>query len=386
MTPASEQPGESPDSLAPSTLAITLGRPHSPDAPLNTPIVPATSFLAGSGPGYSRASNPSWESFEEIVGGLEGGTAYVVGSGMAAIDIGLSVLLARAATDGRMPVIAAPRVHYAGSWALIGDLVRAGAATLLTYSGEDHEGALAAAAAADVVLVETPANPTMQITDIAAVAAATNGGVLCDNTYATPLATRPLDLGVDIVIHSASKYLAGHSDALLGVAVARDPAVAEAIFMQRTVRGATAGVLEAWLGTRGARTLALRVGAATASAGEIARRLAGRADVIEVRYPGLPSDPGHEVAARQMRGFGAIITFRPAGGAERAEEITRSTRLWLHATSLGGVESTLERRRRHDMENTEVPADLVRLSVGCEDVEDLWRDLAAALDATAPSL
>lgn len=361
-----------------ATRAIALGRPHSPDSPLNTPIIPATSFLAGAGPGYSRAGNDTWNAFEEVLGSLEGGTATSFGSGMAAITAAVEVGLAR--TSAATPVVAAPQVHYSGTRLLLDDLAAHHRCTVQRYL---PDSAVAAAAAADVVLVESPTNPTMDITDIAAVATAAHirgALVICDNTYATPLATQPLTLGVDIVVHSASKYLAGHSDALLGATVTASDELAAALLAQRTRRGAVPGVLEAWLAARGVRTLPLRFAAACSNAAVIAERLQARDDVIQVRYPGLPADPGHATAGRQMSQFGAVVTFRPVGGVARVDRITSLVRLWLHATSLGGVESTLERRRRHTDESSDVPDDLIRLSVGCEDVDDLWSDLSAALD------
>ena len=364
-----------------ATSAIAVGRPHTPGSPLNTPITPATSYAAGGDVDYARDSNPTWTSFEDIVGALEGGPAVAFGSGMAAIDAGFTVLLDRVGLP--CPRIARPHVHYAGSTGLLGHWAHTGRVTLVEYAAGDPRSAVAAASTCDVLLVESPVNPTMEITDIAAVArSAHNAGaaVLADNTYATPFATRPLDLGADIVVHSASKYFAGHSDALLGVAVAATPELAAELARHRVRTGGVPGVLEAWLGTRGMRTFVLRMRAATANAGVIAARLAARDDIAWVRYPGLPDDPGHTIAAQQMAHFGAVLTFAPTGGPQQAQRICEATRLWLHATSLGGVESTLERRRRHTDENPGVPEDLVRLSVGCEDVEDLWADLKAALD------
>ncbi len=378
-----------PDPLAAATIAIAAGRPHEPGSPLNTPIVPATAFRAEEVGGYSRDSNPTWEAFEAVVGALEGGSALAFASGMGAIAAAVEVALAAAADPGvargrdGSPVVAAPDVQYSGTRGLLAELQRHGRIELLNYRPADAADALAAAAAADVLVIETPANPSMEISDIAALAAATAGLSIADNTFATPLVTRPLDLGVDIVVHSASKYLAGHSDSLLGIAVTGDAALQRALHSFRALHGATPGVLEAYLATRGVRTMPLRVAAASANASAIAARLAARADLDEVRYPGLESDPGHVIAAAQMNGFGSVIAFRPAGGPGRADAIVRGTRLWTHATSLGGIESTLERRRCHDFESAEVPDELVRLSVGCEDVEDLWRDLAAALDTTA---
>lgn len=360
-----------------STRAVAVGRPHQPGEPLNVALTPATSFIAGAGPGYSRVGNPTWEPFEDVVGSLEGGRATAFASGMAAIGASFEVMFA-AFGDGR-PVVAAPHVHYSGSRLLLEDLRRAGRITLLTYRPEVDGPATVADA--DIVLIETPANPGMEITDIAAFAAG-RARVICDNTYATPMSTRPLEYGADIVVHSASKYLAGHSDALIGVAVTADPEISDRLLGYRTTRGSTPGVMEAWLATRGTRTLPLRFGAASDNALRLARRLSDSSLVAEVRYPGLPTDPGHDVAARQMSSYGAMLTFRPHGGSRHAQAICEATRLWLHATSLGGVESTLERRRRHADESAAVPPDLIRLSVGCEDVEDLWQDLSDAITRT----
>jgi cystathionine gamma-synthase len=188
--------------------------------------------------------------------------------------------------------------------------------------------------------------------------------VVADNTFATPLRQRPLDLGADLVVHSATKYLSGHADLVLGAVVTRDDQTWRALDEQRRARGAVAGVLEAWLATRGIRTLALRVDRAESNARRLVELLAAHPAVDRVRYPS----------------FGGIIAIEVAGGAFAADLVCRSTRLWVHATSLGGVESTLERRRRWAGEPETIPEGLVRLSVGVEDVDDLWRDLARALD------
>lgn len=369
---------ERTDGWALSTRAISVGRPDTPGEPLNTPLIPATNFLLGGPREYARDSNATWEAFETVVGSLEGGQATSFGSGMAAIEAALALGLART-EPRRVPVVAAPTVHYAGTRALLGRWEGQGRVTMRWYDGEQTETALDAAATSDVVLLESPANPVMTITDIPAMCAVARGTVICDNTFATALATRPLELGVDIVVQSASKYLAGHSDALLGVAVTNAEQLHEELRTHRVLHGSVPGVLEAWLGTRGIRTLPLRFHAASANAMVIAQRLAEHPRVAWVRYPGLPSDPGHEVAARQMDGFGAMLAFGVSGGAEAADRVCASTQLWRAATSLGGVESTLERRARLEFE--QAPGELVRASVGCEDVEDLWRDLDQALNA-----
>ena len=182
-------------------------------------------------------------------------------------------------------------------------------------------------------------------------------------------------------MHSVTKALSGHSDVVLGALASASAGLRERMHAYRTLHGSIAGPFEAWLALRGLRTLALRVERSQATALELARRLAAHPDVVEVRFPGLPDDPGHERAAAQMTGFGSIIGVRPRGGTAAADAVTRAVRLWVPATSLGGVESTLERRRRFATESRTVPEDLVRLSVGIESVEDLWRDLDAALRA-----
>lgn len=379
MTPTGE-----PDEWTPATWAIAAGRPHGPGEPLNTPIVPATSLHPGAEISYSRAGNPTWAAFEEILGGLEGGSALGYASGLAAMTAALEVLLVE--SGHQAPVVAAPEITYSGTSWVLQTLAAEGRAKLLRYRPDEPEAVVTQAA---ITVIETPANPSMSITDIervAGLAHSAGGLVVCDNTFATPLLTRPLDLGVDIVVHSGSKYLAGHSDALIGATVARDRHLADRLFAVRTRTGGTPGVLEAFLTTRGMRTLALRMERSCSNSTELARRLDGHPGVDWVRYPGLPDHPGHSIAARQMAGgFGAVVAFGPAGGAEQAEEICHATKLWTHATSLGGIESTLERRRRHDFESALTPAELVRLSVGCEDIDDLWTDLERAIAETAGS-
>jgi cystathionine gamma-synthase len=206
-----------------------------------------------------------------------------------------------------------------------------------------------------------------------------------DSTFAGPLVQRPLDLGVDVVVHSVTKYLAGHSDVVLGATVTRDDDAGRALYARlrnhRHLHGAIAGPQEVFLALRGMRTLAVRVERAQANAAELARRLVDHPAVERVRHPSLPSDPGHALASRTMLGFGAIVGVEVRGGGAAAERVSESTRLWVHATSLGGVESSLERRRRYPVEALTVPEALLRLSVGIEDVEDLWADLDQALRA-----
>lgn len=196
---------------------------------------------------------------------------------------------------------------------------------------------------------------------------------------------RPLELGADVVVHSVTKYLAGHSDVVLGAALTSDPQLHAAIRQRRVNGGGVAGPFETWLALRGLRTLALRVERAQANALELARRLSSHPAVLAVSHPGLPEHPQHDLATRQMSGYGSILTLRVRGGADAARALTENVALWLPATSLGGVESSLERRRRWPNEAVTVPEDLLRVSVGIEDVEDLWADLDQALRASQPS-
>ena len=237
---------------------------------------------------------------------------------------------------------------------------------------------------ADLLWLESPSNPLLTITDLPAICAAhrkPDAILAVDSTFATPLLQLPLELGADIAMHSATKFLAGHSDLLLGAAVTRSQALADRLRERRMLAGATPGALEAFLATRGIRTLPLRLERASASAAVLAERLADHPGVAVVRYPGRPEHPTHATALGFMRGFGAMVTFDVEGGAERADSICSALRIVRHATSLGGVESTIERRAAL-LGQEHLPPGLLRLSVGCEHVDDLWGDLGQALAQT----
>lgn len=350
------------DSLRPSTIAVTTGRPpHDVDQPLNTPITMASTYVAGGEREYGRYGNPTWQAFEEVLGELEGGRALSFSSGLAAVSVVLDLV-------GQGALVLAPDAAYQGSLSQIADLEMRGRLRSKLVDIADTD-AVVAACDEDVALVwvESPTNPNLDVADIEKICTAAHEAgayVVVDNTFATPLLQRPLDLGADLVVHSATKYLAGHSDALLGALVTRDDQLFTVLKQRRDLLGAVPGTLEAWLAVRGMRTLHLRVERAQANAAELARRLGEHPAVQLVRYPG----------------FGAIVSVELAAGALAADLLPRKTRLWVHATSLGGVESTLERRRRWKSEPTTVSDALVRLSVGVEDVEDLWDDLSRALD------
>jgi cystathionine gamma-synthase len=233
------------------------------------------------------------------------------------------------------------------------------------------------------VLLESPTNPALEVADLPATCLAAKAAgalVAVDNTFATPFGQNPLALGADLVLHSATKFLAGHSDAVLGALVCADVETRDRLTEHRRLSGTAPGTLETWLALRGIRTVHLRQQRAAENAALLAPWLAVHPACRRVRYPGLPDDPGHARAAAQMRTFGSIMSVEFADGPT-AERFCASTRLWVNATSLGAVESTLERRRRWAGESPSIPEGLVRLSVGIEDAEDLWADLKQALDA-----
>src|SRR4051812_49804651 len=370
--------------LSPATLAVTAGRPAvEPNAPLSVPIVHTSTYVASPGApqpgdlGYGRWTNPTWQAFETALGRLEGGEALLFASGMAAV----SAVVEQVPDGGRVVV---PATAYNGSLVLFGELAERGRLDVVGVEIADTDAVRAAlATGAHLLWLETPTNPLLEVADLPALVAVGHeaGAVVAvDNTFSTPLLQTPLAHGADVVVHSVTKYLAGHSDVLLGATVTRDAQLRDRLHRHRTTRGGIPGPAEAWLALRGLRTLHLRVERAGTNAAELALRLDAHPAVARVRHPSLPGDPGHAPAATQMRGFGAIVAVELAGGPEAAEQLAAAVRLWVHATSLGGVESTLERRRRHATEPTGVPEALVRLSVGVEDVEDLWADLSAVLD------
>ncbi len=348
------------------TRAVKAGRPAAvADQPLNTPIVMASTYVAGGEMEYGRYGNPTWEAFEEAVGALEGGRALSFASGMAAVSAVLD-LVAPGET------VVAARHCYQGTLVQLASLEQRGHVVVVLVDIDDTEQVVAALSD-DVALlwIESPTNPALEVADLPRLCAAAHAAgvrVVVDNTFATPLLQRPLESGADVVVHSATKYIAGHSDALIGLVVTGDEDVFDAIDKRRRTTGALPGTLEAWLALRGLRTLHLRVERAQANASELVRRLESHPAVQRVRYPG----------------FGGIVAIEVAGGAVAADRVTGGTRLWVHATSLGGVESSLERRRRWASEPQTIPEGLVRLSVGIEDIDDLWDDLSQALDLSQP--
>ncbi len=330
--------------------------------------------------GYGRDDNPTFRHAESVLAGLEGGVdAKLFASGMAAVA---AVFQALRPGDhvvvGQDQYFGTPK--WLKAWAIPWGLE-------VAFVDSSRLEALAAAVLPGrtrLVWIETPANPVWSITDLAGAAAIARdaGATLAvDNTSATPVLTRPIEHGADLVVHSATKYLNGHTDVVAGVVItAREDALWARIGELRYLAGAILGPFEAWLLLRGLRTLFLRVRAASDSARRIAHHLDAHDRVQEVLYPGLESFPGHAVARRQMHGgFGGMMSIRLRGGAEAALAAVRRTRLFVRATSLGGVESLIEHRATIEGADSTVPPDLLRLSIGCEAVEDLMADLDQAL-------
>lgn len=346
---------------------------------MSVPIVATSTYAAAgadeAGRGYGRYANPTWEAFETAVAALDGGQATAFASGMAAVSAAVAALVGTAPPQQAVVV---PSDGYHTSIALLSSLGR----PVRPVPIADTDSVRAALPGAALVWVETPTNPLLEVADLPAlVGAAREAGVpvAVDATAATPMLLRPLEHGADVVVHAATKYLSGHSDLLMGVVTVGEDRLGERVRAHRALHGAIPSPFEAWLALRGLRTLPVRLDRASATAHELARRLALHRRISRVRYPGLPDDPGHQVARTVMDGPGALIAVEVAGGAEAADAVVAATRLWVPATSFGGVESMLERRRRWPSERPSVPENLVRLSVGLEDVEDLWEDLDRAL-------
>jgi cystathionine gamma-synthase len=250
---------------------------------------------------------------------------------------------------------------------------------------DDTAGWIRACSDADLIWLESPSNPLLTVADLEAICAAPRkpGAIVAvDNTFATPLNQQPLDFGATVSLQSATKLIGGHSDLLAGVATTKDDTLWHALRKYRELAGATPGTLEAFLAVRGARTLALRLQRAQDTAMMLAERLERHPMVTRVRYPGLPSHPTYDTARRVLKGFGSIISFDLHGGAEYADGVCRNVRLIRHATSLGGVESTIERRAAIPGQG-HLPPSLLRLSVGIEDADDLWVDLDSAISSAA---
>ncbi|MFF8523897.1 cystathionine gamma-synthase [Streptomyces werraensis] len=372
------------------TLAIHAGNTADPLTGAVVPPIYQVSTYKQDGVGglrggyeYSRSANPTRTALEENLAALEGGRrGLAFASGLAAEDCLLRTLLA----PGDHVVI--PNDAYGGTFRLFAKVV---ARWGVEWSVADTSDPAAVRASitpkTKVIWVETPSNPLLGITDIAAVAqVARDAGarLVVDNTFATPYLQQPLALGADVVVHSLTKYMGGHSDVVGGALVTADAELGEELAFHQNAMGAVAGPFDSWLVLRGTKTLSVRMDRHSENATRVADMLTRHPRVTGVLYPGLPDHPGHEVAAKQMRSFGGMISFRVEGGEQAAVEVCNRAKVFTLGESLGGVESLIEHPGRMTHASVagsqlEVPADLVRLSVGIENVDDLLEDLQQAL-------
>jgi cystathionine gamma-synthase len=333
---------------------------------------------------YSRTDNPTRGALEECLAALEAGARCLAfASGMAATDS-----LVRAMCQPGDHVLI-PDDAYGGTFRLFDKVLTGWGLSYQPVAMADSAAVQAALAARPtrLIWVESPTNPLLSIADITALAqlAREAGALLAvDNTFASPYLQQPLTLGADVVVHSTTKYIGGHSDVVGGAVVVADAALAERLYFVRNAVGSPPGPFDAWLTLRGAKTLAVRMDRHCRNAARIADMLVSHPAVSQVYYPGLPSHPGHEIAAKQMRAFGGMVSFRVRAGAEEAVALCGRTRLFTLGESLGGVESLIEHPARMTHASAagsplEVPDDLVRLSVGIESADDLIEDLRSAL-------
>ena len=372
------------------TLAIHAGQPPDPTTGSVVPPIYATSTYVQDGVGglragyeYSRTANPTRTALEECLAALEGGRrGLAFASGMAAEDTLLRTVL----SPGDHLVI--PNDAYGGTFRLVSQVAERWGVSWTPAPVTDVEAVRAAVRPeTKVVWIETPTNPLLRVGDIEALAAvARDAGALLvvDNTFATPYLQQPLALGADVVVHSTTKYCGGHSDVVGGALVVQDGELAERLAYHQNAMGAVAGPFDAWLVLRGLKTLAVRMDRHCDNAERIVEMLSGHSKVTQVLYPGMVGHPGHEVAAKQMRRFGGMVSFRVVGGEKAALEVCDRAQVFILGESLGGVESLIEHPARMTHASAagsalEVPADLVRLSVGIESVDDLLADLAQAL-------
>jgi len=342
--------------LSRATLAVTAGRPSNEGDPLNQPIVLASNFR-GVGDYTRTHGTETWAALETAVGELEGGRAVAFASGMAAAAAIVYALAPK--------VVVIPTFSYLGVRSLLSEYRMQGHVELRPVDITDTAQIALEAVGADVVWAETPTNPTLDVADLPAISAACRAAgarMVVDSTFASPLLQRPLEHGAAITLHSGTKFIGGHSDLLIGLCVTADDAIYERLVQARTFQGATPGALEEFLALRGLRTLPIRLAAMQHNAVTLVERLRAHPAVAEVRYPGQ----------------GAIVSFIVRGGADAADALCAGIQVLVPATSLGGVETTIERRQKYP-DDAHVPPGLLRMSVGIEDVEDLWADLSANL-------
>ncbi|GLW58359.1 cystathionine gamma-synthase [Kitasatospora phosalacinea] len=372
------------------TLAIHAGQEADPrTGAVVTPIYQVSTYkqdgVGGLREGYeySRSANPTRTALEECLAAIEGGArGLAFASGLAAEDTLLRTLL----KPGDHIVI--PNDAYGGTFRLFAKvLTRWGVEFSVADTHHPEKVREAIRPTTRAVWVETPSNPLLGITDLAAVAEiahAAGAKLVVDNTFASPYLQQPISFGADVVVHSTTKYMGGHSDVVGGALVVADPGLAEEVAYHQNAMGAVAGPFDAWLVLRGIKTLGVRMDRHSENAEKVAELLAAHPKVTQVLYPGLPGHPGHDVAAKQMKAFGGMVSFRVAGGEQAAVEVCNRAELFTLGESLGGVESLIEHPGRMTHASAagsplEVPADLVRISVGIESATDLLADLEQAL-------
>lgn len=361
--------------LSTESQVVAAGRPaKKPDGALNPSIALNSTFHEGGPIGYGRYGNEAWSALEEAISILEGGQTLILSSGMAAISSVFSLLPPGA-------VIVAAENGYQGTTTMLKKMHDAKKIEVRFVNLPNTDEVLKALPGAQMLYLESPTNPAIEVVDLPVVIAAgkkQGSIVVVDNTLATPMVQNPLALGADIALHSVTKYLSGHSDVLLGAVITKDKTIFEGIEQARRYGGAIAGPFEAWIALRGLRTFALRMQRSQENAMELAKRLEQDPRVLKVRFPGLPSDPYHERAKTFMKGFGAMISFEVKAEIAQIDKMCNSSNLITNATSLGGVESIWERRRRWATESHTIPENLVRFSVGIENVNDLWSDIQSS--------
>ena len=360
------------------TVVVQSGRPErSPSASMNGSITLSSTYIHPAPVGYGRDGNEGWAALENAIGELDGGIAISFASGLAAASAIAELIPAGGA-------LVLPKAAYYGVKNIFDILSKRGQVELRLVDGSNTDEVLKNIPGASMVWMESIANPTLVVSDIPTIAAAAKkyGAIsVVDATFATPVRQRPLDLGADIVLHSVTKALSGHSDLLLGAVVCKREEHANVIDAYRHDRGATPGSLEAYLALRGLRTLAIRIDKSEANAAALAQRLNSHPKVKQVYYPGLKDDPNYEIAKRVLpKGCGSMVSFEIDATPTKVDEMLGNLKLIAHTTSLGGVSSSIERRTRWPAEEAAgVPMTLCRFSVGIENIEDIWNDLAKVL-------
>ena len=369
---------DSLDGLQVETRIVAAGRPaRGEDAMINVPISLNSTYVAPGETGYGRYGNETWSALETGISAMEGGQTLVFASGMAALAAVFNLL-------PKGSVVTASMNGYTGTKMLLQELVDAERIELRLVDVSNTPAVVEALRGTNLFWLETPTNPAMEVADLPLLiteAKRLGAGVGVDNTFATALNQTPLALGADISMNSVSKFISGHTDIILGSLSISDPALFARLSTARKLQGAIPGAFECWLALRGLRTLSVRLQRSQENAMELATRFLSHPKISRVRYPGLPSDPHHAVAKSFMKGFGAIVCIEVEGGEEAAERAVQASRLVTFATSLGGVETLWERRHRWSAESPDVPKNLIRISVGIEDVEDIWSDINQALNA-----